>query len=376
MKKSTAFTRRTFMKTPTVALGAPALLSSQSPNSEIRVGIIGVGGRGTRLLTHILKAQGIKLVAICDTDPGALGRATKLAAAHEPETFTEFRKLLDRKDIDTVFVATPVKLHKEMAMAALEVHKHLYLEKPMGRTAEDVEAVYRASKTSRGLLQVGFQLRFDPKRSAAVRHIRSGGIGKIVYMQADRHGGDYPRQKLWYFDASISGNMIVEQAVHILDLMNWAVDGHPVKAYGSGGINLYRDVPPGRTAYDHYAVIYEYPNDVRLSFTHLFFDPRGFSGVKERVWGSEYAIDLASATVYKFGGQGRERAVAEPLEVEGEGENMNQRAIDAFFRSLRDNKEPLNNAEWGRMATLGAIMGRTSIEEQRVVRWDEVATQA
>ena len=83
---------------------------------------------------------------------------------------------------------------------------------------------------------------------------------------------------------------------------------------------------------------------------------------------------MASATVYRVRGDRREPAEAEPLEVEGDGENMNQRAVDAFFRSVRENKEPLNNAEWGRMATLGAIMGRTSIEEQRVVRWDEVAT--
>ena len=373
MKTNAPFTRRTFMKTPAAALGAPALLSSQSPSGEIRVGIIGVGGRGTRLLIHILRARGIKLVAICDTDPDALGRATERAADHEPETYTEFRKLLDRKDIDAVFVATPVNLHKEMAMAALEVHKHLYLEKPMGRTAEDVAAVYRASKTSRGLLQLGFQLRFDPKRSAAVRHVRSGGIGKVVYMQADRHSGDLPRQKTWYFDASISGNMIVEQAVHILDLMNWAMDGHPVKAYGSGGINLYRNEPPGRTTYDHYVVIYEYPDDIRLTFSHIFVDPRGFSGVKERVWGSQYAIDFPSATVYKLDGQRRGRAEPEPLEVDGDGENMNQRAVDAFFHSVRENKEPLNNAEWGRLATLAAIMGRTSIEEQRVVRWEEVA---
>ena len=67
-------------------------------------------------------------------------------------------------------------------MAALEVHKHLYLEKPIGRTKEDVAAVMRASQTSRGLLQLGFQLRYDPRRSAAVRHVREGGIGRIAYM--------------------------------------------------------------------------------------------------------------------------------------------------------------------------------------------------
>lgn len=361
------------MKTPAFALGGPALLSSQSPSDQLRVGIIGVGGRGTSLLRRIVLSPGVKLVAICDIDPQAVQRALEIAKEHNPETITDFRKLLDRKDIDAVFVATPVNLHKEMAVAALEVHKHLYLEKPMGRTAEDVQAIYRASKTSRGLLQLGFQLRYDTKRAAAVRHIREGGIGKIVYMQADRHTGDLPRHKKWYFDASISGNMIVEQAVHILDIMNWLADGHPVKAYGSGGINAYRDTPPGRTTYDHYAVIYEYPNDIRLSFSHIFVDPVGFSGIKERVWGSDYAIDLPSATRYKLEPQSRSAAKPEELEVEDDGGNMNQRAVDAFMKHVRTGSEPLNNAEWGRMATLGAIMGRTAIEEQRIVRWDELA---
>jgi predicted dehydrogenase len=366
-------TRRNFVKAPAAALAAPAFLPGQSPNDQIRVGIIGIGGRGSRLLTHIMKSPGIKVVAVCDIDPDAAARAKKIAERDAPELIAEFRDLLDRKDIDAVFVATPVNLHKEMAVAALEVHKHLYLEKPMGRTAEDVAAVYRASKTSRGLLQLGFQLRYDPRRAAAVEHIRSGGIGNVAYMQADRHTGDLPRQKTWYFDASVSGNMIVEQAVHILDIMNWAMDGHPVKAYGSGGINVYRDEPSGRSTYDHYIVIYEYPNDIRLSFSHIFVDPRGFSGVKERVWGSEYAIDLPSATKYKLEAQARTPASPEKLRVEGEGGNMNQRAIDSFFDHLRKSSEPLNNAEWGRMATLGAIMGRTSIEEQRIVRWEEVA---
>ena len=285
--KASPLTRRSLIASSAAAFSAPAVLSAQSPNDEIRVGIIGVGGRGSNLLRRIIRSPGVKLVAICDIDPEAIARARQTSSEHNPDsdTYTEFRELLDRKDIDAVFVATPVNLHKEMAMAALEVHKHLYLEKPIGRTKEDVAAVMRASQTSQGLLQLGFQLRYDPLRSAAVRHVREGGIGRIAYMQADRHSGDLPRRKTWYFDASISGNMIVEQAVHILDLMNWAMDGHPVKAYGAGGINVYRNEPQGRTTYDNYICIYEYPGDVRLAFSHIFINPRGFGGSRERICG-------------------------------------------------------------------------------------------
>src|SRR5947199_3212752 len=116
-------TRRHFLQVPAVAAGSAALLSAQSPNDTVRVAFIGVGNRGSFLLRHMLKVPGVKVVAICDINPqtlkAAIDQAT--AAGHSPEGYSEFRRLLDRKDIDTVVIATPVDLHKEMAVAALEV---------------------------------------------------------------------------------------------------------------------------------------------------------------------------------------------------------------------------------------------------------------
>ena len=123
--------------------GVPVLLSGQSLNSKIRVGIIGVGGRGTALLRRILKSPGVEVAAICDIDEMARLRAAARASEHQPDLIYDFRELLDRKDIDAIFVATPVNLHKEMAVATLEVHKNLYLEKPMGIDAVEVQAVHQ-----------------------------------------------------------------------------------------------------------------------------------------------------------------------------------------------------------------------------------------
>ena len=372
MSTKTDRTRRAILQSAASAIAAPAFLSAQGTNNEIRVGIIGVGGRGSSLLSRIVQVPQVRVVAVCDIDPEAQERASRIAERDKPDVMLEYRKLLDRKDIDAVFVATPVDLHKEMAMAALEVHKHLYLEKPMGTTPEDVKSVFEATKRSRGQLQMGFQLRYDPPRVAAIQHIHQGGIGNIAYLQANRHTGDLPRETEWYFDASRSGNSIVEQAVHIMDIMNWAMKTHPVRAIGSGGINVYHDEPPGRTTYDNYVVIYEYPGDVRLTFTHIFVDPRGFSGISEKIWGSEYAIDLPSGTKYRLEPQTRVKAEPEELDFDSSGDDMSLRAIKAFFQHARDNSEPLNNATYGRYATLMAIMGRTAIEEKRAVTWDEV----
>ena len=365
-------TRRAILQSAATAIAAPAFLSAQGTNNEIRVGIIGIGSRGSSLLSRIVQVPNVRVVAVCDIDPEARERASKIAERDKPDVMTDYRKLLDRKDIDAVFVATPVDLHKEMAMAALEVHKHLYLEKPLGNSPEEVKAVFEATKKSRGQLQTGFQLRYDPSRRAAIEHIHQGGIGKIAYMQGNRHTIDLPRENEWLFTASRSGNSIVEQAVHIMDLMNWAMKTHPVRAIGSGGINVYHDEPPDRTTYDNYVVIYEYPGDVRLTFTHIFIDPRGFTGISEKIWGSEYAIDLPTGTKYKLEAQKRVPAEPERLDWDRSGDDMTLRAIKGFFQHARDNTEPLNNATYGKYATLMAIMGRTAIDEKRSVTWDEV----
>jgi predicted dehydrogenase len=348
--------------------GFPALLQSQSPNNIIRVGIIGTGNRGAFLLSHIMKVPNVRVVAICDIDPQALDNAAKIAAAHAPERITDYRRLLDRKDLDAVFIATPVDLHREMAMAALEVGKNIYLEKPLGRTPEECRRVVDASKNAKGILQLGFQLRHDPFRAASVRHIHEGKLGKVLFLQAYRHGGDLPRQTAWYFDAARSGNNIVEQACHILDVFNWVTRSHPLRAYGSGGINLFVNEPPGRTTMDNYTVLYEYPNDVRFSFSHIYFDPPGFTGIQERVFGSEGALDLPKGLFWERA----RKTEARKIPIEGEGEDMNYRSIAAFFENARGRKQPLNDVEAGRIATLTGILGRTAIYEKRIVQWSEV----
>src|ERR1700686_4605737 len=275
---NTNLTRRHFLGAP-AALGSAALLSAQSPNDSVRVGFIGVGNRGSSLLRNMLKVPGVKVVAICDIDPATLKAAIDAppAAGHSPDAYAEYRKLLDRKDIDAIVIATPVDFHKEMAIASLEVGKNVYCVKPMAVTPEDCRQVTNAAGAAKGIFQAGFQLRHDPNRAASMEFIKKGGIGNVLFLQAYRNTGDLPRKTLWYFDRARSGDNIVEQACHIIDLMVWAAGFHPLRAFGTGGVSLYKDIPPGRTTMDNYAVIYEFPNDVRFTFSHLYFDPPQFS---------------------------------------------------------------------------------------------------
>src|SRR6266699_177461 len=148
-----------------------------------------------------------------------------------------------------------------MAIAALEIGKNVYCEKPMAVTPEDCRQVTNTAASAKGIFQAGFQLRHDPNSSASIEFIKQGGIGKVLFLQGYRNGGDLPRRTPWYFDRTRSGDNIVEQACHIIDLMVWAAGSHPLRAYGSGGVRLFKNEPPGRTTTDNYTVIFEFPDD-------------------------------------------------------------------------------------------------------------------
>jgi predicted dehydrogenase len=369
MSDMTDLNRRLLLKSTAVSLGSSLLLKGQSPNDTVRVAFIGVGNRGSFLLKHMLTVPGITVVAICDIDPqrlqAAIDAATK--AGSHPEAYTEFRKLLERKDVDAVVIATPVDLHKEMAIAALEVGHNVYCEKPMALDAEQCRMVTTAAANAKGIFQQGFQLRHDPNRAASMKFIQSGGMGKVVFLQAYRHTGDLPRETAWYFDRTRSGDNIIEQACHIIDLMVWAAGSHPLRAFGSGGINVFVNQPSGRTTMDNYIVIYEFPNDIRFEFSHIYFDPPGFSGIKERVYCMDGAIDLATATWIERTKRGDKK-----LEVPDAGKDSTYLSLAAFIDNARGHKQPINHAESARMSTLTAILGRRAIYERRVVEWNEL----
>lgn len=350
-----------------MAVQTAAVLSAQSPNDTMRVAFIGVGNRGGFLLRHMIKVPGVKVVAICDLDPERL-KAAAATVGGAVETYTEYRKMLERKDIDAVVIATPVDFHKEMSLAALEVGKHVYCEKPLAVTPEECRMVTNAAASAKGIFQLGYQLRHDPVRSASMDFVKKGGIGKLLFLQGYRHTGDLPRNTPWYFDRTRSGDNIVEQACHILDLMVWAAGTHPLRAFGSGGINLFKNEPPGRTTMDNYIVVYEFPDDVRLEFSHIYFDPPGFSGIKERVYGSLGAVDLATGTFME-----REKKGERRIESGLAGQDMNYLSLEAFVENAWGRKKPLNDAESGQLSTMTAILGRKAIYERRIVAWEEIA---
>ena len=226
--------------------------------------------------------------------------------------------------------------------------------------------VTNAAKSAKGIFQAGFQLRHDPNRAASMKFIHDGGIGKVLFLQAYRHTGDLPRQTLWYFDRTRSGDNIVEQACHIIDLMVWAA-GSPSAARLRHRRHQSLQERPARP--HHHGQLHRHlriPQRRALHLQpHLFrsaaASPESRSACSARtapsIWPPPLLIER------------EKNAAPRKLEVPNAGQDSTYLSLAAFIDNARGKKTPLNNAESARISTLTAMMGRKSIYEKRVVEW-------
>ena len=372
--------RRDFVKSSALAamplaLGLPSILSAKNPGDQAQVGFIGPGGRGSSLLASIINqvsSSNVRVAAICDIDEGRLNTAIERSPGPKPDGYKDYRKLLERKDLDAVFIATPVYLHSEMAVAALEAGKNVYCEKPMGRTPQECRAVMDAVKkagadkpTGGPKFQVGFQWRYQEVWQRSIELVQKGEIGKVLFLKAQRHTtGDLPRATPWYFKRDLSGDIIVEQAVHEMNIFCWLLNAHAEKAAGLGGIGRFVDQPAGRSVMDHYSLCLEFPQGVRISYSHCFFAPQGFAGLHQHVYGEQGGIDLVDGVVHKDGKATR-------LDVDRV--DATEAAIKHFFKCVHEDTPVLANAEAGYRATMTAILGRTAIHSGKAVSMSDPA---
>jgi myo-inositol 2-dehydrogenase / D-chiro-inositol 1-dehydrogenase len=312
------------------------------------------------------------VTALCDLKPERLDKAATTAARDNPVTLKDYRELLARKDVDAVFIETPCDLHVEMAIAALKAGKHVYCEKPAGITPESIRELERAVKASGRVFQIGQQMRSFVRLRRTIDAIHGGAVGDVIMVKAQRHSAaDLPHDSSsadWFFDARRSGDVIVEMSVHNLDVCNWAIGGHPERAAGFGGTLLWKNDPPGRTNMDGYSLTYDYPNGVKLSYTQVFFHPRGLPGGGQTtyVYGTKGAVDLDSATFYPLEKGGKQEMLAEPVEEDRHAH------VAAFFESIRTGKPSPADVNVGATAALTAILGREAIYRKEVTMWDKL----
>lgn len=333
---------------------------------KLKTGFIGVGGRGTGLLREMLSAGQVEIVAISDLIPERADNAKKLCEGMSPKLYPNYQDLLASSDVEAVVIATPVDEHKVMALDAIKANKHIYCEKPLGIDAQEAETMYAAAKDYAKVFQVGFQWVYNPQFRSAVEAIHEGVIGEPRYIHAIRHGGDLPRfkGKHWLFDRKRSGDIIVEQAVHELNIMCWGLKAAPTRAAGMGGTNVYVNEPEGRSIMDHYSLSFEFPA-AHVSYSHLYY-AGGLGSSHIHFYGSKGAVSVMDGKVYLPEGQ-----KVQPREVKLT-QNDTYNALVSFVEDVRNGRKADASAEKGLIATKMGALGRAAIYENRPVTWEEL----
>ncbi|MDB5276744.1 MAG: Gfo/Idh/MocA family oxidoreductase [Ferruginibacter sp.] len=384
----------------------PSIVFGTRANSAIRIGIIGCGNRGTAVLSSMIANTNSSVVAMADIFDDQLQKAipvfnglntaknaAAIPAANIYQGSKAYLKLLENKDVDAVQISTPAYSHVGFLEAAVMAGKHVYCEKPV---APDVAGCRRAIQLGEKLngkqsVVIGFQIRHASAYAEMVNRIQRGDIGELITVQLYYLSSSVPiitRNNVsddeirirnhFYFNA-MSGGILLDQGIHILDICNWALQGLPLNAIGRGNTRARTEI--GDT-YSNYQVVYQYPNNVNVSIHttqlgHQFGDVCcrfvGTNGIAEAHYSG--GVFINGDNKWDSGIARSESAIT-----------PQQQAAGVFLSSLHDadaNKEKafissietgnyLNGIRSGAESTLTAILGREAAVTRQTKTWDEV----
>jgi predicted dehydrogenase len=271
--------------------------SGGSPGEMVRVGVIGAGSRGQFMMRQFLRVPGVRIAALCDVyDPRfEEGRAI---TGEETPIFRDYRALLDRaQDLDAVIVATPLSMHAEHVLAALQSGLHVYGEKSMAFTVPECDAIVQAARASGRHYQVGLQYRYAAWYRRAVERIREGEIGRVTHVYAYWHRNynwrrpvpDPSLERLinWRLYREYSHGLIAELGAHHIDTANWVFGETPSSVMGHGAITFY---PDGRETFDDVQAIYGYPSGGTLVFSSIIGNHK--QGCQLVIYGTGGTVEL------------------------------------------------------------------------------------
>lgn len=395
-----ATSRRDFLKSAAVAgtaLAIPAILPGKlfaaGSQETLKVGLIGCGGRGSGAASNALSAdENVELVAMGDAFEDRLQSSLKnLQASHGAKVkvtpdkcfvgLDAYQKVID-SGVDVVILATPPGFRPAHLKAAIDANKHVFTEKPMATDGPGVRMVMAAAAEARKKnlsLVAGFCYRYNSGVREIMKKIHDGSIGEVRALYTVYNTGyvwsPYPRNpewtdlqyqvKNWYYYTWLSGDHIAEQAVHSLDKMSWVMkDVPPLKCVALGGRQV-RTAPEFGNIYDHFSVVYDYPNGVKAF--HNCRQQNGCAGDN-----SDYF--MGSDGVAQF-----VRAFSGPFVIKGKENwryraqkdtDMYQQEHNELFAGIRSGKV-INDGEWMAKSTLVAIMGRMAAYTGQEVTWEQ-----
>ena len=362
----------------------PGLVGGAEANSKIDIGLIGCGNRGKWIADLFQKNGGYNIVAIADYFPDRLdeaGAKFNVPAANRYPGIFGYRKLLGQK-LDAVVIESPPYFHPEHAAAAIDAGKHVYLAKPIAVDVPGCLTVAESGKkaTAKKLcFLVDFQTRANKLYQNAVKAVHDGEIGKIVSVEANYQCGftwdaadqllrkdpknPEARLRAWGVDRRYSGDVITEQNIHALDVACWMLDAEPVRAYGTGG----RKREFVGDCWDHFAVIYYFPDDVVVSFNSRQ-SGFGCDDIMCRVYGLKGTADTHYC----------DNVTVKATEFHSDGKvgNLYLDGVETNIATFRDN---ITKGECANptvpasvRSNLTTILGRMAAYKNDVVTWQEM----
>jgi len=390
--------RRNFIKsTSAAALGSTVALNFAFPRSSfamnsdtLKVGLIGCGGRGTGAANQALNADpNVVLTHMADIFEDRMSLSVNSLKQRHPDRIkvtkeTQFigfegaKKVID-SDVDVVILTTPPCYRPKQLEMAVEAGKHIFCEKPMAVDAPGVRRVLAAAqkaKEKKLSLVSGFCWRYHSAKRATFGKILDGAIGNVHTVYNTYNTGSLwlrdvqpewstlnKKMRNWLYYNYLSGDHIVEQAVHSIDMMSWALgDAKPISATGTGGRQV-RVEPEYGNIFDHFAIVYEYDNGVK-GF-HFSRQQKGCS--------NSYAVEAMGDQGHAMINCSRNRHTItgkETWRYRGEDNNMYQQEHDELFASIRKG-EPMNDGEWMAQSTMLGIMGRMVAYTGQTITYEE-----
>lgn len=408
------YTRRRFIKTTGGAIASAVTgglafgnRTSSSPSDTLSVGLIGCRNMGYWLMHHALNQEGIVCGGICDVDQNVLERRAKdyeKQTGNRPELYSDYRKLLENKDLDAVLIGTPDHWHCLQAIHALQAGKHVYVEKPLARTITEGELIRKAAHKYGKVVQVGQHQRSGEHWQKVVNIIQSGRVGKLRTVrlwanfdygkgpetQPDQpvpEGVDYdmwlgpaPEQPfnpnrfhgVWRFDWDYGGGLITDWGAHLLDIPLWAlnIDGPPRSVSSIGGI--YSGEDRAIDMADTQAVNYEF-DDFNMVWEH---NGGTETGPYDRSYGVAFKGNKGTLVVNREGWEiipekEDDKPVIEPVPFQKPTLQGHELHIVNFLDAIRNGAELNCPVEAGNLAAFYGHIGNLAHRTNERLRWDE-----
>jgi myo-inositol 2-dehydrogenase / D-chiro-inositol 1-dehydrogenase len=369
-------TRRNFLTAAAAGISIlkPETVRGYQANSALSVGLIGCGRRGTAISGIFARNEYAKIAAICDIyDDQLSAAAQKFSGARQ---FKNYQDLL-ASDVDAIYIATPPYLHPEHFEAAVAVKKHIFMEKPAGVDPAGCKRVLAAAKKADPTKRItmDYQQRYGREYRKAFDIVKSGQLGKITAVRGSWIGGGLPvraghaageeKMRNWLFYRELSGDIIVEQNCHNLDVVNWFMGTHPEKVSGYGGRAVRKDLG---NILDNLACTFQFKDGTVFSYSANQIQATNYYDVSETFMCEKGAVNV-SRQGYKLYNQGTRK---NPPVVVPTAYDITEDAVNQFIEGARTGK--LENAAFASVeTTLTGIMAREAIYKGKEMSWKDVA---